>query len=480
MRRLYALTVVIALAVTACVTRVETETPKTVSDMVAKSNRPPGAPRHSDVCLSSRWRHPHNDQDPHDTFRDAAAFHATRLDWVYSFDPAWIRECRERGYSFGGALNTKLPDAPGQKTKEKGRVLSKAGEPVTAPWMKEWKAWWGCVNSPEYRRTYLAHARLLIDGGADSIHMDDPGLNATAVKWGGCHCEYCQERAQDQGVSLAQGMKAFQEASVREFYAYVREEIDRYAGRHVTFSSNNYDGGNGFPYNLFDYGIAELPERSGSAEVLHRKFSEASGEGRAQIFTFVSVDVPLTRRVIATAYACGGHVLVPYDVYHENHARIFANPENYADLYGFARANAVHLDGYEDAAVAGEGLKEGRYGKVLPLSLAAKGVYAFVRARPGEPKAPVVIHVVDWRVAPEPFVLKLRTACFFGDQAITGELLIPPPYDKEIHAKAEENDSFALLCEKQEVQVEAEGDYTLITVPSLGPWGMVVLAPEQP
>ena len=31
-------------------------------------------------------------------------------------------------------------------------------------------------------------------------------------------------------------------------------------------------------------------------------------------------------------------------------------PEEYADLYGFVRANAEYLDGYEEAAVAGPGL----------------------------------------------------------------------------------------------------------------------------
>lgn len=480
MKLLCVLTLAIALTIAVCVAGDDVQVPRSVFDIAAKSKRPPGAPRHGDVCLSSRWRHPRNDKDPHDTFRDAAAFHATRLDWVYSFDPAWIRECRQRGYKFGGTLNTKLPDAPGQSTRKKGRVLNKAGEPVTAPWMKEWKAWWGCVNSPEYRRSYLAHAKLLIDGGADSIHMDDPGLNATAVKWGGCHCEYCRKRAEDQGASLDRDMKTFQEASVKEFYACMRKEIDRYAGRHIPFSSNNYDGGTGFPTKLFEYGIAELPERSGKADLLYRKFSESSRQGRAQVFTFVSVDVPLTRRVIATAYACGGQVLVPYDVYHENHPRIFGNPEEYADLYGLARASAMLLDGYEDAAVAGEGLEERRYGKTLPLSVEAKGVYAFVRVRPDQPEGPVVVHVVDWRSAPEPFVLKLRTACFFGDESIMGDLLIPSPYDTDVHANAEENGSFSQLIRKQELRIEVQGDTTLISVPSLGPWGMVVLAPGKP
>ena len=156
---------------------------KTVSAMAERATRVSGAPRYSDVCFSSRRRHPANAEDLHDTFRDAKAFHATRLDWVYSFDPAWIGECKSRGYWFGGALNTILTDAPGVKTREQGRILDKEGQPITAPWMKSWKAYWGCVNSPQYRESFLAHAKLLIDGGADAIHMDDPVINLGAVSY---------------------------------------------------------------------------------------------------------------------------------------------------------------------------------------------------------------------------------------------------------------------------------------------------------
>ncbi len=483
MKCLCPLFVVVALTVATHAAENDTQPTRTVFDIAVKSNRPPGAPQYSDVCFSSRWKRPCGNKDPHDTLRDAAVFHATRLDWVYSIDPAWIRECRKHGYKFGGTLNTILPDAPGEHARDKGRVLDKAGQPITAPWMRKWKVkpWWGCVNSPEYRKSYLAHAKLLIDAGVDTIHMDDPGLNFRAADWGGCYCPHCQEKAKELGMPLEQGkqqQKAFQKVSVKEFFSHMRKEIDRHAGRHVPFSSNNWDGRSGFPYDLFEYGIAELPERSGKPDHLFKVFNDATSQGRAQVFTFGSVSVPLTRRLIALAYACGGHILVPYDVYHGEHPRIFGKPKEYADLYGFVRANADFLDAYENAAVAGGEVTEERYGKALPMSIDAKDVFAVARAHPGEPDAPVVVHVVDWRDDSKPCVLELRTACFFGHKSISANLLIPPAYDKAIHAKAEESDDFSLLSRKQDVQIEVKGDYTRVSVPSLGPWGMVILTPK--
>lgn len=155
------------------------------------------------MILSSRWRRPKNADDPHDTFKAADAFHATRLDWIYNFDPDWIRECRNRGFVYGAALNSKLSDAVGSDERREGRIRNRKGELVTAPWMRSWKHWWGCVNSDAFRRSFLEHAECMVAGGADVIHVDDPGINATAVRRGGCFCNACQEKADRAGVDLS-------------------------------------------------------------------------------------------------------------------------------------------------------------------------------------------------------------------------------------------------------------------------------------
>jgi hypothetical protein len=189
-----------------------TQNGQTFRDMAKPRPQVAGAPLPSDVCLSSRWRHPRNEDDPHDTFETGDAFHATRLDWVYSLDPQWIKSCRDRGYRFGATLNSDVSDTVGSGTREKGRIRNKNGDPVTAPWMVRWKAWWGCVNAPSYQEAFLAHALRIVDGGADVIHVDDPGFNATAVHWGGCFCQHCQAKAKAQGVDLddKKQMEAFQ------------------------------------------------------------------------------------------------------------------------------------------------------------------------------------------------------------------------------------------------------------------------------
>jgi hypothetical protein len=452
---------------------------RTVSGTAKRTMRAPGTPKYSDVCFSARFRRPVSADDLHDTFRDATAFHATRLDWVYSSDPAWIAECKKRGFWFGGALNTILTDAPKGKTRDQGRILDTYGQRVAAPWMRSWNGYWGCVNSPQYRETFLAHAKLLIDGGADAIQMDDPGINAVAVRWGGCYCRYCKEKAKKKGIDLTQDMLAFQTESVKEFYGYVRHEIDRYAGHRVPWSSNNWDGRSGFPFYLFDYGIAELPQKSAMPDELYRKFSAAAKLGRRQIFTFVSTSIPLTRRVIATAYACGGQIIVPYDVYNGDQPRIFGKPEEYADLYGFARANSGYLDRYEDAAVSGKGIIDARYESNPPVNIEIENVFAFVRAQPGRHDAPVVIHLVDWRDVPQPFVLKLRTDRFFGSKPITVKLSVPSPFDQNVHAKASNRNGYSSLRRESVLQTKVNGDYTYISLPALNPWGIIVVTPKE-
>jgi len=459
------------------------KTMKTVADMARKTKRPQGAPKYSDVCFSSRWKRPRNDEDTHDTFRDAAAFHATRLDWVYSWDKEWISKCKKMGYVFGGALNSKLPDGPGLKTRKKGRIKNQKGEFVTAPWMKGWNAWWGCANSPEYRRSFLEHAKVLIDGGADSLHVDDAVMNYAAVKWGGCYCKYCRAKAEKLGKSV----KEIQKQSVGEFFSYIRREIDKYAGRHVPISTNTHAANwEAYPYSLFDFSIAEL-KLPGKQDLhpakIRARVAEARKLGKAQVFTFVSADVRHTRKVIATAYACGSHLIVPWDVYLKStptgSERYFGKPEEYADLYGFVRAGAALLDGYEDAAVAGKGISDIRYKVNPPVSFRFKGgsgeVRAFVRAVPGSKDKPIVIHLVEWSDKPEPFMLTLTSKRFFKAKWLAIELLVPAAYDGALHKAAEKSKNFSSLVRKPGVRCYTTDDFTDIRIPALSPWGILVI-----
>ena len=117
--------------------------------------------------------------------------------------------------------------------------------------------------------------------------------------------------------------------------------LDKHAGRHIPVSCNNYTGRWTFPYEMFDFGVAELPHREAQTTLIREKLIDARKRGKAQIFTYVSTDICETRRVIATCYANGGHLIVPWDVYlkytPEGSDRYFGKPEEYSDLYGFVR-----------------------------------------------------------------------------------------------------------------------------------------------
>lgn len=448
--------------------------PRTLAETAERVVRPAGFPRPSDVCFSSRWRHPSNAKDPHDTFRAAAGFHATGFYWISGDSKAWFEEIKRRGYPFQGWLSTILPDKLFGNTRQQGRILNERGDLVTGPWMRAFKGWWGCLNSPEYRAVYLDYVKMYIDAGADSLQMDDPGENYTAIQWGGCYCPHCREKA----ARLGKTPPEIQKESTEEFYRWIRREIDAYAGRHVPFSCNSHPGDKYFFDFAFDFGLAELADAHARPEALYHAVRDAQRRGKAQMFTYVSTSLERTRAVIALAYACGTQVLVPWDVYIATGApRYFGKPEEYADLYGFARAAAGYLDGYEDAAVLLPQAPDPRHPR-LPIAVrgGSEDLSLFVRAVPGQADAPVVVHCVDTSPSPKPFHLDIDPARFFGDRPVTIDFLAPTRYDRATHEKADETKDFGPLAARRRL---GSGHVSGCEVPAVGPWGLVVVSPDR-
>ncbi len=471
-KRLSAL--ILALVLPAALSAAEENDKRTMADMAQRVQRPAGFPQPSAVCFSSRWRHPANAKDPHDTFQSAADFHATGFYWISGDSQAWFEEIKRRGYPFQGWLSTILPDKLFGNTRQQGRILNEKGELVTGPWMRAFKGWWGCMNSPEYRAVYLDYVKMYIDAGADSLQMDDPGENYTAIQWGGCYCPHCREKAARLGKSPPE----IQKESTEEFYRWIRGEIDAYAKRHVPFSCNSHPGDKYFFDFAFDFGLAELADGQARPEALYRAVRDAEQRGKAQMFTYVSTSLARTRAAIGLAYACGTQIIVPWDVYIATGApRYFGKPEEYADLYGFARAAARYLDGYEDAAVLLPQAADARYER-LPIAVrgGSNELSLFVRAMPGQADAPVVIHCVDSSERPQPFHLDIDPARFFGDRPVTIDFVSPAPYERAAHQKAEQTKEFGPLAVTQRL---AAGYVTGCDVPAVGPWGLVVIAPDR-
>jgi len=199
--------------------------------------------------------------------------------------------------------------------------------------------------------------------------------------------------------------------------------------------------------------------------------------GKPFVTTFVSEDVQHTRRMIAQSYAFGTHTIAPWDVFTgAKSPRVFGDPADSADLYGFVRANAALFDGYEEAAVTGAGLEDSRLADFPPVRLrgGSRQVVAVVRALLGRPQSPVVVHLIDWASQPEPFTVILDPRRFFGDRPLRVRLLTPAPYDAAVHLQAAETGDMSKLSVAKECEA---GRQIQLDLTALNPWSMLVVEP---
>ncbi len=506
---------------------------KRVCEVARPRTYPAGGPRSSDVIMRSLRLHVRNDKDPHDTMQALKDFHVTRLEWAYVTNKAFIEKVKASGRVFGGAASApsylhKRNDA---KWFEKVVVLDLNGQPIIAPWKRTWnRTLWGCVNNPELERGYVEYLKGYINAGTQVMQRDEPGANESATHWGGCFCPHCMKAFREylakhttatkrrelgiesieafdyaqhlrkqrapvgdafkkwDGGELKRLFVAFQTHATLEFHKRTRKAMDAHAGRRVPVSCNNGVHRWGPIQLCFDWAFGELSYGRTRPELIYQAMRAAAGHDRIQVITMPKKGdrkgldqwQRRTRQTIATAYACGGFCMVPWDVYMPNNApRYFGTPAQYADLFGFVRANAKVLEGYEDAAVAGKALNETRYGESPPVSLrnGTGEVRAFVRARPGQRDAPVVVHLVEWGKTSKPVTLALRTDAFFGDRPLAIKLLTPPTYDKSAHENADRTRNYAALSRTADLPSAAQGKFTVVQIPALDPWGILVVSP---
>ena len=460
---------------------------KTLSATTRPAVLPKGAPKYSDVCFSSRWERPVNEQDTFDTFQAAAAFHVTYLNWVYTTSPSFIKRAKNEGYKVQIALTPTLEDLPfGSRKRERGRILDENGNPATAPWMKAWNAWWGCVNHPAFRNTYFAHIKMGLDAGATGFQVDDPGMTEVLVRndWEDvCHCEYCTRKADSLGLTVGE----IQNVSVVEFHRDMKKMAEDHIGYDVPFSCNNFRGEWAlFPYDHFDFGIAEVPERRANPEYIYASIRETRRREKAQVFSFVSEKTWLIQKMIATTYAAGGNFLVPWDVWQGGGKdRYFGKPEDFSSYYGFVRANSQWLDGYEDAFYTNTQI-DPRYQDVLnqPLHFDEYrlNTHAFIRVKPGDENAPVVVHLIDWEVLMNAFNVILKEDYFFEKGIGRIELLQPNGFDikENKNRSGLNNGGFDQYSKISEIAYKKENGYCFIEIPQLeNHWGILVVHKEK-
>jgi len=507
---------------------------KRVQDVATIQKRPIGAPKASDVTMRSLRPHPRHRKDPYDTLQAIKDFHATRLDWTYSLTKAFVKKINDYGCVCGGAASGHTFDRSQKEKLKQTSIRDLNGNPVLPSWMRKWKDHvQGCVNHPLYREGYLTEVKRNIDLGVSGMQRDNVRANYFVNQYGACFCDYCMkdfraflarettpEQRQQLGIrdvsdfdyrqhlkrlnapvgddfgkwdggELKQLFITFQSKQTAAFHRWVMKETDAYAGCHIPWSCNN--GGYRFSERteMFDYMVGELHVDHANPKDTYDAIQKARTLGKLQVLTLpkdkrYEERLPeleqQTRKLIAWTYACGSLMMVPWDMFMGSKPpRYFGKPETYADLYGFVRANAPLLDGYEEAAIIGKEFQETRYGSMPPVSLMgnSENVYGVVRAKPGQYQEPVVIHLMEWGDEAKEIHVRLRTKAFFGHNRLSVKLVVPIAYDKAIYDAAEQSKNYASLTKTIDLQVEHQQDFALVHVPPLiKPWGLLVVSPR--
>ncbi len=491
----------------------------------------PGAPQAADVCMRSLRPRPMSDRDPHNTLDAIRGFHVTWLEWTYGNDAAFIEKVHGLGVTYGAA--TAAGSYVGDVPVEQWNVVDLDGNRLVAPWMRQWKRPnpWGCANNPEFRAGHVRAAVAAIEAGADVLQRDEPGQNQGAVGWGGCFCDHCMKafpkwllahadpavlkrlgvedldrfnyrdylREKDApvgdafrrwpGDELKDYFQRFQTDSTVAFNVWWREQLDKQIGRRVPVSCNNGARSWTNVQLVFDYCIGELSASHAQPAHLYATMREAASHGKTQTVTMPlrreSRETPdwirHTRQTIATMYAVGGHIEMPWDTYlpTPDAQRYFGNPADYADLTAFVRGMAAWLNGYEDAFARGKGIEDERFPADAPpvvFANDAEELFAFVRAKPGQSAAPVVIHLLDWREEPHPLRVSIRPDTFFGPGPVRFRLFTPvAPYDNAAHNRAFDTKDYHALVHEVEV---GRGMANTVDLPALAPWGVLVVEPD--
>ena len=464
----------------------------TFSQIAQPSGFTPEMPKLSDVCM--RLFSIDRPDVPPERILDAGSdFHITRGVWSYIEDKSFIERVRAKGWEFQGSLCMTITDSA-------LALRDREGNPIRANVLRDGKRkllrdssgnvlddgkspFRADLANPEFRRLYIERANRLVDLGVTSFQRDDP--DEGHFEWG------------DQGGGAEGRREAIPDADLLEFHRWARTEIEQHAGRKLTFSVNCYDNS---PFmQVFDYRMAEVRFRTMDATksvISPQRVRKLALEARREKKLFMLTgqeDLPAEdyRWVWATSYASGNLYIVPWDQFQNvvldpvtmlpriptnKLPRIFIEPEKFADLTGFVRANAEYLDGYEEAAVGGFDLQDKRFVDDAPLRIEGGSgkLSAFLRAKPGEADAPVVIHLVE-REQGATSTLRLPTAKFFGANEITVTLREPLPYDTALHAQAEKDKNYRSLVRETTLTTTTEGAWTLVSVPALNPWGILVV-----
>lgn len=494
-----------------------------------------------------------------------------------------VSAIKDKGWNFGGALNAStfssnasIKDLYGNPTRIPHFNAGVYAGCVNNP-----------VFRAEYQAELQSLCELGPDTiQADDTEMAY-GLARGAVPGvTGCYCQYCNEAAADSGfdiVTYPADMLIFQKMSVMNFHSSMLSQLHfEDNGSPVPLSANG-EWTTDIYGEPFDYNFAERTLWGCFRPIVHWDVAKRmASAGRSMVYSgqddLTLVDPYVVKTTVTTSdgtttttgqddlssfgtrvtvkevttsngtttktflatenttngyryeigicYATGINFMVPWDQWLKdtsNTKRYWGDPALFADLYGFVRANAHFLDGYEDALIAGWGgwttesenitsysseqnglppdnwtyqMIDKRYGgSPLPVEVVSPGnprpmMSAFGRAIPGDPTAPKVLHLLEYWGGTHERKIRLNVPSFFPvdpnvglDKAITVRLHCPRAYDADLHADAEGIKNYSPLCEVIPLKVTPEANgYCTVTVPcnnstepGVNPWGFLVI-----
>ena len=212
------------------------------------------------------------------------------------------------------------------------------------------------------------------------------------------------------GDELSQLFVKFQEESNTRFFQRLKRSLAIHAGRMIPVSCNNtsFQRWNAPYYTIFDFCMSEMMMKSANPQHIYDRSNMATSLGKVQVFGTPKTMgksypadflVQLKRNVISTTYATGSLSRVPWDIFEQTKdgsGRYFGKVEKFADIYGFVRANDKYLADYCEAGGFGRDIAEDRYGSDQPVVVddSSGELYAFLRAKPDDKDAAVVVHLV--------------------------------------------------------------------------------------
>lgn len=387
-------------------------------EALAAASEPPARfdlPR-STVPFSSRWQ-----RKSEEVAGLLKAYGATHLLWVYGDQPDYVAAMHQVAPFYEGTLNGMqgYQDSPAATTGDdltgRQRGLDdqflQMGHMVA--WNPERPQWQGCQNHPDFRKLFFAAADGLLTAGVDGIHVDDWELNLTNVQAGrGCFCEGClagfrqylqQHLPPDEAKELGVGdlatfdyrtyLKAhdlvtdsedyrkrfrelpltpyfldYQAAGLRDFYLAFRAHLAQQSpNKLIPVSVNNQfgrytaDGGlrGAETVDSIDFYIGEASVTKQDLVDFVMPIRTAAALGMPQVMMNKPLRLGLAQAAMATCYATGSPLRIPWDAYMDNGPdgkpapRYFGQTEDWLPLYRVVADHPTLFDDFHTAATIG-------------------------------------------------------------------------------------------------------------------------------